>query len=102
MSRLTIAGARRRFTPCRQAAWAGANRSRFASVHVVVVIVSCVPVSVVNVVDLVAVRDAYVAAPLAVHVVMPFVQHVASGFAFVAVIAVPSSSSAPKGPLTLT
>jgi hypothetical protein len=58
-------------------------------VLVVVIAVRGVPASVVNVVDVIAVRNGDVTAALAVYVVMPLVCRVAAGgFAFVVVIAV--------------
>lgn len=57
---------------------------------VVVTFVCCVPASVVDVVDVIAMRNGHVTAPLAVHVVMPLVYQVpVGGFAFVEVIVVP-------------
>jgi hypothetical protein len=60
-------------------------------VLVVVVAVNCVPAPVVNVVNVIAVRDGHVAAALAVHMVMTLMHCVvAGGFAFVVVIVVRS------------
>lgn len=58
---------------------------------VVVLAVSCVPAPVVNVVDVITVRDGHMAAPLAVNVVMTLVDRVLSGgLAFVVVTLVRS------------
>jgi hypothetical protein len=58
-------------------------------VLVVVIVVRGVPASVVNVVDVIAVRNGDVTAAITVCVVMPLVYRVAAGgFAFVVVIAV--------------
>lgn len=54
---------------------------------VVVIVVNRVPASVVNVVDVIAVRDGHMTTSLAVNVVVPLVNHVAAiGFTFVEVI----------------
>lgn len=58
---------------------------------VVVIIVRRMPAPVVHIVDVVAMRDGHVTAPLTVNVVMPLVYDVtAVGFAFVKVIVVGS------------
>ena len=60
-------------------------------VFVVVITVGRMPAPVVHVVDMIAMRDGHVTAPLAVNVVMALMYHVtAVGFAFVKVIVVAS------------
>ena len=58
---------------------------------VVVLAVSCVPAPVVHIVDVIAVRDGHMAAPLPVNMVVTLMYRVAAGgLAFVVVIVVPS------------
>jgi len=58
---------------------------------VVVIAVNCVPAPVVNVVDVIAVRDGHVAARVPVNMVMSLVHRVAAGgLAFVVVLVVPT------------
>jgi hypothetical protein len=65
------------------------------SVLVVVVAVSRVPAPVVNVVDVIAMRNGYVATPIAVHMVVRRMYLVpAGGLTFVIVIVVPSMNMA--------
>jgi hypothetical protein len=59
------------------------------------VLVSCVPAPVVNVVDVIAMRNGYVATPVAVHMVVLRVHRVpAGGLTFVIVVVVPSMKMA--------
>jgi uncharacterized protein (DUF1330 family) len=75
-----------------RADWRPAQRTRWsASVFVVVLAVSCVPAAIVNVVDVIAVRDGHMAAPFAVNMGMTLMHGVAArGLAFVVVIVVRS------------
>lgn len=57
---------------------------------VVVPVVGGVPAPVMHVVDVIAVRDRHMSAPLAVNVVMLLMDHVTGGFAFVEVTVVAS------------
>jgi hypothetical protein len=60
-------------------------------VLVVVLVVSCVPASIVDVVDVSTVRDGHMAAPFAVNMVMTLMHRVAAGrLAFVVVVVVRS------------
>ena len=62
-----------------------------ASVLVVVIVVSCVAAPVVNVVDVITMRDRHMSAALAVNMVMTLMHRVvAGGFAFVVVVVVRS------------
>jgi hypothetical protein len=65
--------------------------SRTPSVFVVVIVVGCVPASIVDVVDVIAVRNSHMTASLPVSVVVRLMCRVAAAsFAFVKVIAMPS------------
>jgi hypothetical protein len=66
------------------------RHSALALVLVVVLVVSGVSATVVQIVDMVAVRDGHMAAAVTVDMVMILVHGVAGRFAFVVVIVVPS------------